>query len=58
MPSVQVLFKQKLDRLFTTWPAPCILISAQGNIAFTKEADLGTRNAWVWPFGAGLRIHF
>ncbi len=35
-----------------------LLISPQGDIAFTKEADLGTTNAWVWPFGAGLRINF
>lgn len=35
-----------------------LLISPQGDIAFTKEADLGTTNAWVWPFGAGLRFRF
>jgi hypothetical protein len=35
-----------------------LLISPQGDIAFTEEADLGTTNAWVWPFGAGLRINF
>jgi len=33
-----------------------LLISPQGDIAFTKEADLGTTNAWVWPFGLGLRF--
>jgi opacity protein-like surface antigen len=35
-----------------------LLISPQGDIAFTKEAELGTTNAWVWPFGAGLRFKF
>lgn len=35
-----------------------LLISPQGDIAFTKEAELGTTNAWVWPFGAGLRFRF
>ncbi len=35
-----------------------LLISPQGDIAFTKEADLGTTNAWVWPIGAGLRFRF
>jgi len=35
-----------------------LLISPQGDIAFTKEAELGTTNAWVWPIGAGLRFRF
>ena len=35
-----------------------LLISPQGDIAFTKEEDLGTSNAWVWPLGAGLRFRF
>lgn len=35
-----------------------LLISPQGDIAFTKEVDLGTTNAWVWPIGAGLRFNF
>ena len=34
------------------------LLSPQGDIAFTKEADLGTSNAWVWPIGAGVRFRF
>jgi hypothetical protein len=33
-----------------------LLFSPQGDIAFTKEAELGTTNAWVWPFGVGLRF--
>ncbi len=35
-----------------------LLISPQGDIAFTKEAEIGTTNAWVWPISAGLRIRF
>jgi hypothetical protein len=35
-----------------------LLISPQGDIAFTKEDDLGTSNAWVWPIGAGVRFRF
>jgi hypothetical protein len=35
-----------------------LLISPQGDIAFTKEDDLGTSNAWVWPIGAGFRFRF
>jgi len=34
------------------------VISPQGDIAFTKKADLNTTNAWVWPVSAGLRIRF
>jgi hypothetical protein len=34
------------------------VISPQGDIAFTKEAELGTTKAWVWPFTAGLRVSF
>lgn len=35
-----------------------LLISPQGDIAFSDEAELGTSNSWVWPFGAGLRFRF
>lgn len=35
-----------------------LVLSPQGDIAFTDEADLGTDNAWVWPITAGLRINF
>ena len=35
-----------------------LVASPQGDIAFTKEAELGTTNAWVWPFAAGLRITY
>jgi Outer membrane protein beta-barrel domain len=34
------------------------VISPQGDIAFSKKADLNTTNAWVWPVSAGLRIRF
>jgi hypothetical protein len=39
-------------------PSLEFLISPQGDIAFTKEADLGTTNSWVWPLGVGLRAKF
>lgn len=39
-------------------PVVEVLISPQGDIAFASEDDLGTTNAWVWPFGAGLRFRF
>lgn len=39
-------------------PAFEILISPQGDIAFSKEADVGTTNSWVWPIGAGFRVKF
>jgi hypothetical protein len=34
------------------------VISPQGDIAFSKKADLGTTNAWVWPVSVGLRFRF
>ena len=35
-----------------------VVLSPQGDIAFTKKADLNTTNAWVWPVTAGLRIRY
>jgi hypothetical protein len=35
-----------------------IVISPQGDIAFSKKADLNTTNAWVWPVSVGLRVRF
>jgi outer membrane protein with beta-barrel domain len=32
-----------------------LVLSPQGDIAFTKDAEVGTTNAWVWPFTAGVR---
>jgi hypothetical protein len=37
-------------------PRVQLLLSPQGDIAFTDEEDVGTSNAWVWPFTAGVRI--
>ncbi len=34
------------------------VLSPQGDIAFSKRADLNTTNAWVWPVSAGLRIRY
>jgi len=37
-------------------PRVQLLLSPQGDIAFTDDKDVGTNNAWVWPFTAGVRI--
>jgi hypothetical protein len=37
-------------------PRVSLLLSPQGDIAFTKDAELGTSSAWVWPFTAGVRL--
>jgi len=39
-------------------PSFALVLSPQGDIAFTKESELSTTNAWVWPITAGLRITF
>lgn len=33
-----------------------LLLSPQGDIALAKKDELGTSNAWVWPFTAGIRV--
>jgi hypothetical protein len=35
-----------------------LVLSPQGDIAFGKRAEIGTTNAWVWPFAVGLRFGF
>jgi opacity protein-like surface antigen len=35
-----------------------LVLSPQGDIAFSKKSEVGTTNAWVWPFTAGLRVNF
>jgi hypothetical protein len=35
-----------------------LVLSPQGDIAFSKKSELTTTNAWVWPFTAGLRVNF
>jgi hypothetical protein len=37
-------------------PRVQLLLSPQGDIAFTNDEDVGTSNAWVWPFTAGIRV--
>jgi hypothetical protein len=37
-------------------PRVQLVLSPQGDIAFTDDEDVGTSNAWVWPFTAGVRI--
>ncbi len=39
-------------------PSVAFVLSPQGDIAFSKESEVGTTNAWVWPFTAGLRVRF
>jgi hypothetical protein len=39
-------------------PVVAFVISPQGNIAFSKKAEVGTDNAWVWPITAGFRFAF
>jgi hypothetical protein len=34
------------------------VLSPQGDIAFSKDTELTTDNAWVWPVTAGFRINF
>lgn len=33
-----------------------VFLSPQGDIAFSDEDELGTGDAWVWPFTAGIEI--
>lgn len=46
----------KLSYNFT--PSLAFVLSPQGDIAFTKKAELTTDNAWVWPVTAGVRLSF
>jgi hypothetical protein len=39
-------------------PSLALVLSPQGDIAFTKESEVSTTSAWVWPITAGLRISF
>ena len=35
-----------------------LVLSPQGDIAFTDEDELGTTSAWIWPVSAGVRVRF
>jgi hypothetical protein len=37
-------------------PRVSLVLSPQGDIAFTDDQEVGTSDAWVWPFTAGVRI--
>jgi len=37
-------------------PRVQLLLSPQGDIALTDNDQVGTSNAWVWPFTTGVRI--
>lgn len=34
------------------------VVSPQGDIAFSKQDEVGAKMSWVWPFAAGLRVNF
>jgi hypothetical protein len=34
------------------------VVSPQGDIALSDEAEVSTNNSWVWPVTAGLRVSF
>jgi hypothetical protein len=44
--------------LYGFTPSLAFVLSPQGDIAFSKEDEITTTNAWVWPFTAGLRVRF
>lgn len=33
-----------------------LVVSPQGDIAFSKEEEVGTNNSWVWPITAGIAL--
>ena len=37
-------------------PRATVFVSAQGDIAFSDEAEVTTDSAWVWPFSVGVEI--
>lgn len=39
-------------------PAFALVLSPQGDIAFSRKSELTTTNAWVWPITTGLRVKF
>jgi hypothetical protein len=39
-------------------PTFAFVLSPQGDIALSDEAEISTNNAWVWPVTAGLRVSF
>ena len=39
-------------------PSFAFVVSPQGDIAFSKDEEIGTTNAWVWPITVGLRVKF
>ncbi|NNG16290.1 MAG: outer membrane beta-barrel protein [Gemmatimonadales bacterium] len=35
-----------------------LFLSPQGDIAFSDENEIGTDNAWIWPFALGAAVRF
>jgi hypothetical protein len=59
-PNVNTYFAINAGAKFTYHLSPSLgfVISPQGDIAFSKKAELNTTNAWVWPVSAGFRVKF
>lgn len=45
-----------LTMAYQVSPSVSLLLSPQGDIAFSDEDEVGTDNSWVWPITAGIRI--
>ena len=39
-------------------PTFAVVLSPQGDIAFSDDEEVATSNAWVWPVTAGVRVSF
>jgi hypothetical protein len=39
-------------------PTLSLVLSPQGDIAFSDQNEVGSSTAWVWPVTAGLRLRF
>lgn len=44
--------------VFHVSPSFALVLSPQGDIAFSDETEVDTDNAWVWPLTAGIRLTF
>ncbi len=39
-------------------PGVELLLSPQGDIAFSDDTEVLTKSSWIWPLGLGLRVSF
>jgi hypothetical protein len=44
--------------IYQATPQVGIVLNLQGDIALSDEDEIGTDNAWVWPFTAGVNFAF